>query len=212
MNLKAEEDRAVLFSVKRSTVLSLATTLVFASLSILLAHLLGIDWNLYIGRRTLGQFFTGLGFILASDLVIGFLLVVVFHASFARLYMEMAGYFGPQRLHTILAGGLLAGSEEMFFRGVLLEYMIRTLDFGNSSAVLISAAAFGLFHIARKNRLALFSVWAFWEGMILGAIYLHTDSLPAVMAVHAAHDVAGFTLFAIQRKRGFLLLKKHPEF
>jgi hypothetical protein len=32
------------------------------------------------------------------------------------------------------------------------------------------------------------------------------------MAVHAAHDMAGFALFSLQRKRGFLLLKKHPGF
>jgi hypothetical protein len=25
------------------------------------------------------------------------------------------------------------------------------------------------------------------------------------MAVHAAHDIAGFTLFSLQRRRGFLL-------
>jgi len=57
----------------------------------------------------------------------------------------------------------------------------------------------------------LFSLWAFWEGVVLGAIYLYTDSLPVTMAVHAAHDIAGFTLFSLQRRRGFLVLKKHPD-
>jgi membrane protease YdiL (CAAX protease family) len=126
--------------------------------------------------------------------------------------MELAGYFSRQSRYAILAGGLLAGGEEMFFRGVLLQYMIETLDAGVYYAVIGSAVIFGVFHIIRNKRLALFSLWAFWEGVVLGAIYLYTDSLPVTMAVHAAHDMAGFALFSLQRKRGFLLLKKHPGF
>ncbi|MEW6144272.1 MAG: type II CAAX endopeptidase family protein [Thermodesulfobacteriota bacterium] len=202
----------MLFSIKKSTVLSIAATLVFASLSLLLKYLIGIDWNLYTSEATLWQFILALGFILASDLAVCLLLVTVFHTSFVRLWMEMAGYFSVQRLHTILAGGLLAAGEEMFFRGILLQYMVETLDFGNFSAVTLSAAVFAIFHVIRKKRLALFSLWAFLEGVILGAIYLYTGSLPVVMAAHAAHDIAGFALFSLQRRRGFLVLIKHPGF
>jgi len=202
----------MLFYVKNKAVLSLAMTLLFASVSLLLKYLLGLEWNLSVGDETIGQFFTGLGLILASDLILSIFLLVIFHTAFVRLWMEMAGYFSRQRLHDVLAGGLLAAGEEIFFRGVLLQYMVQTLGWDSYYAVAISAAAFALFHVIWKKRLALFSVWAFWEGAVLGAIYIYTGSLPVVMAVHAAHDIAGFTLFSVQRKRGFLLLNKHPEF
>ena len=202
----------MLFSVKKSAVLSLMLALVFASSSLLLKYHLGLEWNLYIGEAALGQFVFALGFILASDLVVSTILVIVFHTAYVRLSMELAEYFSRQSMYAILAGGLLAASEEMFFRGVLLEYMIGTLDAGVYYAVIVSAVIFGLFHIIRNKRLALFSLWAFWEGVILGAIYLYTDSLPVTMAVHAAHDIAGFALFSLQRRRGFLVLKKHTGF
>jgi len=195
----------MLFYVKNKAVLSIASALVLASLSLLLKYHLGLDWNLYAGSEAIGQFVMGLGFILASDLILSVLLLVVFHTSFVRLWMEMAGYFSGQRVHDVLAGGLLAASEEMFFRGVLLQYMARTLDWNPYHAVALSAAAFALCHVIWEKRLALFSIWAFWEGAVLGAIYIYTDSLPVAMAVHAVHDVAGFTLFSIQRRSGFLL-------
>ncbi len=202
----------MLFYVKNRTGLSLILTLVFASASLLFKQVLGLDWNLYIGEGTPGQLILALGFILACDLAVCLLLVTVFHTAFVRLWMELAGYFSRQSRYAILAGGLLAGGEEMFFRGVLLQYMIETLDAGVYYAVIVSAVIFGVFHMIWKKRLALFSLWAFLEGVILGVIYVYTDSLPVVMAVHAAHDMAGFALFSLQRKRGFLLLKKHPGF
>ena len=202
----------MLFSVKNRTVLSLTLTLVFAAVSILLKQLLGLDWNLYVGEGTPGQLIPALGFILASDLVVGSILVIIFHTAYVRLYMDLAQYFSPQSRYAILAGGLLAGSEEMFFRGILLRYMVQALNVEVYLAVIVSAVIFGLFHVIRNKRLALFSLWAFWEGVILGAIYLYTDSLPVTMAVHAAHDIAGFALFSLQRKRGFFLLRKHPGF
>jgi membrane protease YdiL (CAAX protease family) len=202
----------MLFSIKNKAVLSLAATLVFAALSILLKHLLGLDWNLYIGRGVIEQLFTGLGFMLASDIVLVILLLVIFHTGFVRLWMEMAAYFSPQRIPAVLSGGLLAAGEEMFFRGVLLQYMVQALGLNPYYAVAVSAAAFALCHVIWKKRLALFSLWAFWEGVILGAIYLYTGSLPVVMAVHAAHDIAGFALFSLQRRRGFLVVIKHPGF
>lgn len=194
----------MLFSVKKNALLSIALALVFASASILVKQRLGLDWNLYIGRGTVEQLFTGLGFILASDLIISILLLVIFHTSFVRLWMEMAAYFSPQSLPAVLGGGLLAAGEEMFFRGVMLQYMIQKLNVTSYYAVGVSAAVFALLHILRNKRLALFSLWAFWEGVVLGAVYLYTDSLPVAMAVHAAHDIAGFALFSLQRKRGVL--------
>jgi hypothetical protein len=54
--------------------------------------------------------------------------------------------------------------------------------------------------VLRDARLAVFAVWAVWEGMLLGAITLATGWSPAVVLIHAAHDVAGFALMAWQRR------------
>src|ERR1700752_2208850 len=104
----------MLFYVKNKAVLSLAMTLVLASVSLLLKYHLGLDWNLLVGHETIGQFFMGLGLILVSDLILSILLLVVFHTAFVCLWMEMAEYFNRQRIHDVLAGGLLAAGEEMF--------------------------------------------------------------------------------------------------
>ena len=202
----------MLFSLKNNTVHALAAAIVLASLSVALKHILGLDWNLRIENETLGQFVIALGLVFASDLAIASVLVVLFHTAFVRLWMELAGYFSNQRIHTAAAGSLLAAGEEMMFRGVVLQYLIQVAGWDTYNAVAISAALFAAFHILRNKRLALFSLWAFWEGIALGAVYVYTGSLPVAMAVHAAHDAAGFALFSLQRKRGFLLVKKHPGY
>lgn len=202
----------MLFSIKNNAAHALAAALVFASVSLALKHLLGLDWNLHLDAGTAGRFLLSLGLVFAADFAIGLLLVVLLHTAFVRLWMEMARYFNPQHFLTISAGGLLAAGEEMLFRGVLLQYLIQTISMDRYYAVVISAAAFALCHIIRNKRLALFSLWAFWEGLALGAVYLYTGSLIVTMAVHTAHDVAGFILFSLQRRRGFLLLDKHPGY
>lgn len=199
----------MLFAIKNNSAYSLAAAILLASLSAALKHALGLEWNLYTGGEAPGQFVIALGLMLAADLAIAFMLLVLFHTAFVRLWMEMAGYFSPQRVHTVLAGGILAAGEEMFFRGVVLQYMIQALGWNLYNAVATSAAVFAVFHILRVRRLALFSLWAFWEGIALGAVYVYTGSLPVTMAVHAAHDVAGFALFSLQRRRGFLPLSTH---
>ncbi len=73
--------------------------------------------------------------------------------------------------------------EELLMRGAVLS-ILRPL--GNSTAVVISALLFGLLH----GNLAQ-APYACLMGLILGGIYVHTDSLRPVIAVHAlANTVA----------------------
>ena len=50
------------------------------------------------------------------------------------------------------------------------------------------------------RRLLLFAVWAVGQGVILGSLYVATDSLLAPMLVHGMHDMIGFSLFARERR------------
>ena len=78
--------------------------------------------------------------------------------------------------------------------------MIRA-GFGPGVGLGVSALAFGALHRLRDPRLAPFALWAFWEGVVLGGVYLAFGSLLVPVLVHSAHDLLGFTLFARERRR-----------
>lgn len=195
----------MLFNVKRHFVLSVVLALTLAAVALALKYTLGLEWQSFGAGRFIPGLAIGLAAILASDLFLMLLLLAAFRSAFIDTYMQMADYFTGQRVPEILAGGLLAAGEEMIFRGIVLQVMVQPLNSGPAAAVLVSSVLFGLFHIIARKRLALFSIWAVWEGAVLGAVYLYTGSLLVTAAVHAVHDVLGFTVFALNRKRGFFL-------
>lgn len=195
----------MLFNAKKNFLLSVVLALALAGAALAVKHVLGLEWQSPGASGFIPGFALGLAAILASDLVLGLLLLALFRSAFIETYMEMAGYFTGQRAPEILAGGLLAAAEETVFRGVVLQGMVQLMGSGRVSAVLVSSILFGLFHVIARKRLALFSIWAVWEGAVLGALYLYTGSLLVTAAAHAAHDALGFTVFALNRKYGFFL-------
>lgn len=202
----------MLFKVKKNLKASLVLTLFLAALAVALKYSLGLDWRIYGTGGILPAFVFGLGAIMASNLVLLTLLVLIFHTGFVKRYMDLARYFSGQTAAEIIAGGLLAGAEEMVFRGVLLQGMVQLLGVEPVYAVIAAALPFGALHIINDRKLAAFSIWAVWEGIVLGAVYVYTGSWLVTALVHAAHDVIGFTVFAVQRRRGFLPFKRHPGF
>lgn len=195
----------MLFTVKKNLLLSVILTLTLAGAALAVKYALGLEWHSPGAKGFVPGFALGLAAILASDIILILILLALFRSAFIDTYMQMADYFTGQRASEILAGGLLAAGEEMVFRGVVLQGMVQVLGAGPVSAVLVSSILFGLFHVIARRRLALFSIWAVWEGAVLGAVYLYTGSLIVTAAVHAAHDVFGFTVFALNRKYGFFL-------
>jgi len=201
----------MLFNAKKNFLLSIVLTLTLASLALALKYALGLEWQSSSAVNFTPGFAIGLAAILASDLVLVILLAIIFRNEFIKTYMQMADYFASQHAPEILTGGLLAAGEEMIFRGIVLQGMVQLLDSGPVYAVLVSSILFGLFHVIARKRLVLFSIWAVWEGIVLGAVYLYTGSLLVTAAVHAAHDILGFAVFALNRKRGFFLTGRHSE-
>jgi membrane protease YdiL (CAAX protease family) len=199
----------MLFNAKKNFLLSVILALALAGVSLASKHALGLEWQSPGAAGFIPGFAAGLAAILASDLILVLLLLALFRGAFIKTYMEMADYFTGQRAPEILAGGLLAAGEETIFRGVVLQGMVQVLSSGPAAAVLVSSILFGLFHIITRRRLALFSIWAVWEGAVLGVVYLYTGSLLVTAAVHAAHDALGFTVFALNRRRGFFLAGRH---
>lgn len=66
---------------------------------------------------------------------------------------------------------------------------------------MISAVLFGLCHLIPTLQLWPFALWAVWEGVLLGGVYVIGDSLAASMLVHGMHDVIGFAIFRWERRR-----------
>ena len=123
----------------------------------------------------------GLTFSASLDSVIYMLAWIVgfspFLNSFKAGYMRLFAHVG---LPAILAGGLLAGlGEETFFRGVLQREL----------GILPAALLFALAHAGRG--LTLFTIWAFIEGLVFGALYQLSGNLLVPMLVHGIHDSAG---------------------
>lgn len=195
----------MLFTVKKNFLLSVVIALIFSGAALAAKYALGLEWHSPGATGFVPGFALGLAAILASDMILILLLLALFRSAFIDTYMQMADYFTGQRASEILAGGLLAAGEETVFRGVVLQGMVQVLGAGPVSAVLVSSILFGLFHVIARRRLALFSIWAVWEGAVLGVVYLYTGSLLITAAVHAVHDVIGFAVFALNRKRGFFL-------
>jgi membrane protease YdiL (CAAX protease family) len=77
-------------------------------------------------------------------------------------------------------------SEELFFRGAVLNAWER--EYGTSRAIIGSALLFALVHIVGGTPLAVAQV--FLLGLVLGVLYVRTRSLPVVMGLHGAFNLA----------------------
>ncbi len=101
------------------------------------------------------------------------------------MYQEMFAGMNPMAL---LLGGALIGPicEEIIFRGVILEGLAKKYD--PTKALIFSALIFGLVHLQ-----PLQVIGAFFAGLILGWIYLKTQSLWVVIALHIINNFIAFT-------------------
>jgi hypothetical protein len=110
---------------------------------------------------------------------------------------------------TLLAGGLAgAVAEEIALRGVLFRVVEEGV--GTWAALVISALAFGLMHIANPNATAWSSVAVAIEaGLLLGLIYHVWRSLPLCIGVHLGWNFAQGAVYGIPvsggRTQGWLV-------
>lgn len=196
----------MIFAIKRRLVPTLALLALLAGVSLALRHFLDYSWNLRWDESTVFQIFASLAVIGASDAILHGGFCLAFKDRYLASYRAIVTYFRMQGRREIAAAGLLAGfGEEMLFRGVVLEGIDNDLGWGPAAGVAVSAVMFGALHWIPQRRLVPFALWAVWEGVLLGGVYVVTGSLLVSMAVHGLHDSVGFTLFAYQRQTGWLL-------
>ena len=191
----------MLFSSKRRLPSALFLFVFFAIVAFTSRHLLDLNWSWRIRPLWL---IGGLALVAASDGLLHGLLWLFFGRRYLQRYHALTLYFAPQGGPEILTSGVLAAGEELFFRGVLLQGAIDQLAWNVVVALFLSALAFSFLHLVARPALAPFALWAFWEAILLGSIYLASGSILTVALVHALHDVSGFALFAVQRRTGWL--------
>jgi membrane protease YdiL (CAAX protease family) len=130
--------------------------------------------------------------VVTSDVMLHGLFLVVFGAPYRRRHRELAEVFRNQSLAAILAGAAMAGlGEEVVFRGLAKGPVY----------LAVAAVVFGLLHHIR-GRLWPFTVWAAWQGVLLGAAVFLTGDLFVSMVAHFLHDLTGFLIFRY--------LNRHP--
>jgi membrane protease YdiL (CAAX protease family) len=195
----------MLFAVKNRLVPTLAVLAVFVAGALAARQALGLDWRLEVGSEQLRDLLLGTGALAVSDGGLHGLFVVLLGGWYLPRYRALVEFFRRQGPAEIAAAGLLAAGEELVFRGVLLEGLRSRAGWPAAAAVAVSALVFGLLHAIPRRALWPFTFWAVWEGVLLGAVYVLGGSLSVNMALHFLHDVFGFSLFAYQRRTGWLL-------
>jgi membrane protease YdiL (CAAX protease family) len=191
----------MLFAVKRWLVPTLALLVLVVMAALQLRAWLGLTWSVALQGPQLRDLLIAVLVMAGSDGGVHALLSATFGERYRVRYRALAEYFRPQRAPEIVAGGLLAGGEELLFRGVMLEGLQSLGGVGSWLAVALTALLFGLLHAIPSRALLPFALWAVWEGALLGGVYVLSGSLAVVVLVHMLHDIAGFSLFAYQRQR-----------
>ncbi len=190
----------MLFAVKKRVTHILACTAVLALFAAAMADWLGLDWTLSPAAPILFPVTAGIAVILLSDGLLHAVFWLLIGHPYRRCYRAQVHYFSGQSRTAILLSGFCAGAEELLFRGVLLESL---LNWGPWMAVLMSGTAFGAAHLIPRRQLWPFGIWAAWQGVLLGALYVWTGDLLANVIVHGMHDVVGFTVFRIQGREAW---------
>ena len=109
-------------------------------------------------------------------------LLAIFPESYLEMLNNAVGQGGWAIATTVIAAPVM---EEMLFRCIVLE-SVRS-RFGSFRAIMISAAVFGLIHIIPQQ-----VINAFLVGIVLGFIYVKTESLTSVIILHAINNALAY--------------------
>jgi membrane protease YdiL (CAAX protease family) len=187
----------MLFAIKNRLIPTLLLLFLFIAAAIYLRDALGLTWHYELVPI---DFLLAAFVMAASDGLLHAFLAWTLGAAYLSRFRALVHYFRPQHAPEIVAGGLLAGGEELIFRGVLLEGLQSLAGIPPVAAVGVAALVFGLLHALPNKTLFPFTFWAIWEGVLLGGVYVLSGSLVVVVLLHVLHDIGGFSVFAYQRR------------
>ena len=101
-------------------------------------------------------------------------------------YQETLGHLREAPVLSFIQVCILAPvMEEILMRGFLLGGL--SANYGRLAALLISSALFALLHFNMVQTLS-----AFICGILLGLLYIHTDSVILCIAAHAGYNMISY--------------------
>ena len=107
---------------------------------------------------------------------------------FPESFLDLLNQMGANGGWSVLMLAILAPvMEEVLFRGILLESVREKYSSGR--AIVVSALMFGVIHVIPQQ-----VVNAFVIGLILGFIYVRTDSLWPVIIIHALNNAMAYVI------------------
>jgi uncharacterized protein len=111
---------------------------------------------------------------------------------------SVIGTNGPMVLVPLIGMAMQSGiMEEILFRGLVFRFVEQWL--GSVIALLVSALLFGLVHLGNPNANLFAGIAiAIEAGILLGAVYMITRRLWAVIGVHMAWNVMQGSVFGIK--------------
>ncbi len=110
--------------------------------------------------------------------------------------LTTSDYSDPYKivLSLIVMAAVPGVCEELLFRGMILENL---LPYGKTGAVITSAIFFGLMH---QNPLQMF--YTTMAGIVLGLIYIYTESIFCSMLVHVLNNAYSVLLNVLSERLG----------
>jgi uncharacterized protein len=128
--------------------------------------------------------------VLVATQVIQFSIIIpLFHLNTAAIMTRMQAIMQTPYWYRILLVLRAAVTEEIIFRGYIIE-KVRRLTGSVVLAVIVSAAAFTYAHLGGWGPVQLISVAA--AAVILALLYVWRRDLPSNMLAHFLADAAGF--------------------
>ncbi len=125
----------------------------------------------------------------------------LFPDKYLDLLDETIGTGGWAVLTAVVLAPVL---EETLFRGIILE-SIRQKS-GAFVAILLSAAIFGVIHLIPQQ-----VIYAFFMGIVLGFVYIQTESLFSVMLIHAVNNGIAMLTMHVTGSSGFSIREAIPN-
>lgn len=193
----------MLFRMKNSLRETLLLTFVLFTASILLSHALNLNWNNEWTADMPTTVLVALVVLLIGDGVVQGILRVAYGNRFQETFNKFLSEVVVGEWEVVLIVAATAAMEEMFFRGVILDGMLK-MGAAPVLAVVVSCFIFNLSHYFKRPDINLWLLTSIWEGVLLAIVYVMTGSLLAIMLTHAIHDVlnGGAAIVMVQRMRG----------
>jgi uncharacterized protein len=130
------------------------------------------------------------GIVITAIMVVQFAVIIpLFHLSTASIIARKQAIMSTPYWYRVLLVLRAAVTEEILFRGYLIE-KVRQLSGSTALAVVVSVAAFTYAHLGGWGAVQLISVSA--SGLVLALVYVWRRDLPSNMLAHFLADAAGF--------------------